>query len=213
MFCKNCGKEIPDNAVFCNKCGARTVPVRDDDPVNNLYSAIEGFVSRFNKSMYYQWAGITAIVSLVAGAIGIVRSGYIIVSLLASAAMVFLWYRKELDNKLYMSIVVSVYLFRFVLLDFQSIVQSDWTYAGYVYIIRLLQYGLVVLCWLRFAGKLGKKTGGMIIPGICLLLGLYEFLFILTNLSGYFTSIMACISDLAFFVAYIFVEAAEISRR
>ena len=24
MFCKNCGKEIPDNATFCTYCGAQT---------------------------------------------------------------------------------------------------------------------------------------------------------------------------------------------
>ncbi len=26
MFCKNCGKEIPDGAGFCPKCGAKTAP-------------------------------------------------------------------------------------------------------------------------------------------------------------------------------------------
>lgn len=25
MFCKNCGKQIPDNTKFCNYCGAQQV--------------------------------------------------------------------------------------------------------------------------------------------------------------------------------------------
>ena len=30
MFCINCGKELPDNAQFCNKCGCRVVAVSEE---------------------------------------------------------------------------------------------------------------------------------------------------------------------------------------
>ncbi|HNX15704.1 MAG TPA: TM2 domain-containing protein [Oscillospiraceae bacterium] len=28
MYCRNCGKEIPDNTVFCTYCGAQTTTVQ-----------------------------------------------------------------------------------------------------------------------------------------------------------------------------------------
>ncbi len=33
MFCPNCGKEIPDNAVFCGNCGAKIEKKQPEAPV------------------------------------------------------------------------------------------------------------------------------------------------------------------------------------
>jgi hypothetical protein len=30
MFCKSCGKEIPDNSVFCNYCGTRQIETNQE---------------------------------------------------------------------------------------------------------------------------------------------------------------------------------------
>ena len=37
MFCKNCGKDIPDNSVLCQNCGAPTNNVVDTDNIGYLF--------------------------------------------------------------------------------------------------------------------------------------------------------------------------------
>ena len=37
MFCRNCGKELVENALFCSRCGTKIEIVTE----NNLYSAME----------------------------------------------------------------------------------------------------------------------------------------------------------------------------
>ena len=36
MFCKKCGKEIPNNAKFCTHCGNKTEPVQPVVPEKNV---------------------------------------------------------------------------------------------------------------------------------------------------------------------------------
>jgi hypothetical protein len=53
MICKNCGKEIPDTALFCGYCGAKQVKIKEDTaavspedekPVSREEEAVEGSV-------------------------------------------------------------------------------------------------------------------------------------------------------------------------
>lgn len=75
MFCKNCGKEIDDNAVVCVHCGVATgIAVTDSTPdkkkINGL--GIAGFVV----SIVSLWLGvyfcIASIVGLVLSVVGMV---------------------------------------------------------------------------------------------------------------------------------------------
>lgn len=67
MFCKNCGKEIDDNAAVCVHCGVLTTtqqqaPVNDESKKNTM--ATVGFVFSF----------LVAIVGLICSIIGLNRA-------------------------------------------------------------------------------------------------------------------------------------------
>ncbi len=47
MFCKNCGKEIDDNAVICPNCGVQIAKFNQDEPKQTCTMAIVGFVLSF----------------------------------------------------------------------------------------------------------------------------------------------------------------------
>ena len=45
MFCRKCGKEIPDDSEFCYKCGARVVSIDDNSKENTPSIPVEGIAS------------------------------------------------------------------------------------------------------------------------------------------------------------------------
>lgn len=104
MFCKHCGKEIPDEAVICVHCGAMTdapTAVNAQPAVSGKTSngfAIAGFVlslvSIFSSTYTY---GILAILGLVFSIIGFVKSktcgkgkGFAIAGISISSASLFI---------------------------------------------------------------------------------------------------------------------------
>ena len=42
MFCTNCGKEIPDNSVFCSHCGTKINPGTFDGAKDSIKKSAEG---------------------------------------------------------------------------------------------------------------------------------------------------------------------------
>ncbi|RHV71499.1 MULTISPECIES: zinc ribbon domain-containing protein [Clostridia] len=63
MFCKNCGNELENNAMFCGKCGT---PVRQDtkgSPFNTEINSMTGAVK--NKGKKKLWKAIIAIVVVI----------------------------------------------------------------------------------------------------------------------------------------------------
>ena len=53
MFCKNCGKEIPDNSITCTNCGA---PTGNAEDTSNVGWALLGFfVPVAGIVLYFVW--------------------------------------------------------------------------------------------------------------------------------------------------------------
>lgn len=46
MFCRKCGKQIPDDSEFCYKCGARVVSIDDNSKENTPSTPVEGITSQ-----------------------------------------------------------------------------------------------------------------------------------------------------------------------
>ncbi len=91
MFCRNCGKELPENTAFCNYCGAQTgnpqpgQPVYQQAPVNSdkskiaagLFALLLGglgihkfYLGKIGLGVVYIlfcWTGIPSLIGLVEG--------------------------------------------------------------------------------------------------------------------------------------------------
>ena len=87
MYCKNCGAEIPDNAVICVKCGVPVIP--DEQAAKSPYSFVAAlllcfFLGGFGAHRFYVGKTGTAIAQLLLTIIGVVLSiilvGYFLVA-------------------------------------------------------------------------------------------------------------------------------------
>ena len=87
MYCKNCGAEIPDNAVICVKCGVPVIPV--EQAAKSPYSFVAAlllcfFLGGFGAHRFYVGKTGTAIAQLLLTIIVVVLSiilvGYFLVA-------------------------------------------------------------------------------------------------------------------------------------
>lgn len=88
MYCKNCGKVLPDNALFCSNCGAKTVSDKEDTTSGwQQNGAVQtgagvGFSSRINDPAFAKyikntnsWAAIFSIIIAVIAVVGFFIAG------------------------------------------------------------------------------------------------------------------------------------------
>ncbi len=99
MFCKNCGKQIDDNAAICIYCGVATEKGTDREDEEKKINAfgITGFVI----GLISLWLGIyfciASIIGLVFSAIGMVKmkkcklNGFAIAGLVLSIVSLVIW--------------------------------------------------------------------------------------------------------------------------
>ena len=87
MYCKNCGAEIPDNAVICVKCGVPVIPVEQAAKSPSSFVAallLCFFLGGFGAHRFYVGKTGTAIAQLLLTIIGVVLSiilvGYFLVA-------------------------------------------------------------------------------------------------------------------------------------
>ena len=87
MYCKNCGAEIPDNAVICVKCGVSVVPIEQaaKSPCSFVGALLLCFfLGGFGAHRFYVGKTGTAIAQLLMTIIGVVLSlilvGYFLVA-------------------------------------------------------------------------------------------------------------------------------------
>lgn len=87
MFCKNCGKEIDDNAVVCIHCGAATGKLTDSEKkVNGL--GVAGFVIGLLSIFLNVYFCIASVIAIVLSAVGIKKAKQYSVNGLAVAGLV-----------------------------------------------------------------------------------------------------------------------------
>ncbi|SDG45922.1 zinc-ribbon domain-containing protein [Selenomonas sp. WCT3] len=68
MFCKNCGEQLPDNAIFCKKCGTKVVNTLSSPPAMPSKKNIPAKPYSTGKKIML---GILVLIILIFGSIGI----------------------------------------------------------------------------------------------------------------------------------------------
>lgn len=92
MFCKNCGREIDDKAVFCIHCGVAIDKVKK---INGL--GLAGFVVSLVSLYFGVYFCIASIVGLVLSVVGMVNAkkcrlnGFAIAGLVIGIISVLIW--------------------------------------------------------------------------------------------------------------------------
>jgi TM2 domain-containing membrane protein YozV len=78
MYCKECGKEINENAVICVSCGCATGKI--SDVTNNIFLAyvIWFLLGYFGLHRFYLGQKTSAIVMLICGVLSILLAFFII---------------------------------------------------------------------------------------------------------------------------------------
>lgn len=87
MFCKNCGKEIDDNAVVCVHCGVATGKSIEEVKKTNGFG-IAGFVIGLLSLVLGVYFCITSVIGIVFSIIGIKKATQCSVNGLAVAGLV-----------------------------------------------------------------------------------------------------------------------------
>ena len=98
MFCKNCGKEIDDNAVVCPHCGVmqKTLAAEEKKPVNGL--GIAGFVISLLSMWLSVYFCIASIIAVILSAIGYAKrekhsvNGLALAGLIIGIVTLVIWF-------------------------------------------------------------------------------------------------------------------------
>ena len=70
MYCKNCGNQLGENVMFCDKCGARATVAKPQQQMNVL--AIIGFIVACISFLLNFW-GIVGIAAVVLSSLGLIQ--------------------------------------------------------------------------------------------------------------------------------------------
>lgn len=54
MFCSKCGKQLQDDSIFCNGCGAKTVTVKNAAKSSGEVVLMQGLCNRIKSPFYVQ---------------------------------------------------------------------------------------------------------------------------------------------------------------
>ena len=100
MFCRICGEKIPDDSLFCPRCGREVVLVDQDPPVEEAISAlkaIETQVFAFSEQTTYDQASVPVNQWLSERGIRIQEARFTVDAILLAGTMVPVVQRIEID--------------------------------------------------------------------------------------------------------------------
>lgn len=74
MFCRKCGHQLPDDAIFCDACGTRVAPAAPAAPASPLGNA-SSYMAAVKKLPLMKILGIVAVILVAVVALSVIASG------------------------------------------------------------------------------------------------------------------------------------------
>ncbi len=99
MYCKNCGKEVSDDAQFCKYCGTKFI---SKEKVNGRVIAKEIETEKKVKNKNAIISLVLAIAALIGCMMPFSSFGWLIIVLVAICALLSLFFRLRGKNEMYM---------------------------------------------------------------------------------------------------------------
>ncbi len=164
MFCYKCGNELPDGALFCNRCGTSLSKLNDIDSqekknTNTIYRKITETLGKMDSDLRLKICAYSAFLSLILFSIvqfSITTSWIVMLSLLI---VIWLLFSSRFDKSFCLAVSVTLLALRFIILDIIHLLENeDYRYPMILVIMQLLTIALSIFHWLYFGRKLNRDN-------------------------------------------------------
>lgn len=169
MFCYKCGKELPDGALFCNKCGTSLSKLNERDSqeesnTNTLYKKITGFLGKMESDLRVKICVFSAFLSLILFFIAQFSITTSWIAMLSLLIVLCLMLSSRLDKSICIAVAVTLLSLRFIILDTIRLLKNeDYHYPMILAIVQLLTIALSIFHWLYFRRILRRDIVAVVI--------------------------------------------------
>ena len=210
FYCKYCGRQLNDGALFCDKCGNRIAPqneeaivpkenavveevlgskentVVEETPQKEEYILKTGVLSRIADKMGYKaLVVLLGVFSIASSVFFLITGGWgfaVFLNVIAVGITVFLWARRSFENRILFAIPMLIFGTRIIIQDiFMAFTRTRFMFPVIDVLIQLIVLAVLVLYILRMSNALNRKKAS---PSICILLFIQMFFVLLEGFAN-----------------------------
>ena len=210
FYCKYCGRQLNDGALFCDKCGNRIAPqneeaivpkenavveevlrskentVVEETPQKEEYILKTGVLSRIADKMGYKaLVVLLGVFSIASSVFFLITGGWgfaVFLNVIAVGITVFLWARRSFENRILFAIPMLIFGTRIIIQDiFMAFTRTRFMFPVIDVLIQLIVLAVLVLYILRMCNVLNRKKAS---PSICILLFIQMFFVLLEGFAN-----------------------------
>ena len=210
FYCKYCGRQLNDGALFCDKCGNGIAPqteeaivpkenavveevlrskentVVEETPQKEEYILKTGVLSRIADKMGYKaLVVLLGVFSIASSVFFLITGGWgfaVFLNVIAVGITVFLWARRSFENRILFAIPMLIFGTRIIIQDiFMAFTRTRFMFPVIDVLIQLIVLAVLVLYILRMCNVLNRKKAS---PSICILLFIQMFFVLLEGFAN-----------------------------
>ena len=210
FYCKYCGRQLNDGALFCDKCGNRIAPqneeaivpkentvveevlrskentVVEETPQKEEYILKTGVLSRIADKMGYKaLVVLLGVFSIASSVFFLITGGWgfaVFLNVIAVGITVFLWVRRSFENRILFAIPMLIFGTRIIIQDIvMAFTRTRFMFPVIDVLIQLIVLAVLVLYILRMCNVLNRKKAS---PAICILLFIQMFFVLLEGFAN-----------------------------